>query len=135
MVKMKAIYTGEKHCEITHGPSGSVIATDAPKDNQGKGEAFSPTDLMGAALITCILTTLGILADRDGFDIKGAWGDVTKEMNPNPRRIASLPVYIHLPKLLNEVQRKKCENAAHTCPVHRSLHPDIKADIQIQFDL
>jgi putative redox protein len=135
MVKMKAIYTGDKHCETTHGPSGAVLATDAPKDNQGKGEAFSPTDLVGAALVTCILTTLGILADRDGFDIKGSWGDVTKEMNPNPRRIASLPVELHLPKALTDVQRKKSENAAHTCPVHRSLHPDIKAEIVFHYDL
>ncbi len=135
MVKMQAIYTGEKHCDVTHGPSGSQIATDAPKDNQGKGEAFSPTDLVGAALTTCILTTLGILADRDNFSITGATGSVTKEMTSNPRKIASLPVELHLPKTLTDVQRKKCEAAAHTCPVHRSLHPDVKADIQFVYDL
>jgi putative redox protein len=135
MVKMLATYIGEKRCEIVHGPSQTKITTDAPKDNQGKGEKFSPTDLVGAALASCILTTIGILADRDGFSIEGAWAGVVKEMNPNPRKIAALPVELHLPKNLTEAQKKKSENAAHTCPVHRSLHPDVKAEISIFFDL
>ncbi|MCB0348583.1 MAG: OsmC family protein [Bdellovibrionales bacterium] len=135
MVTMNAVYTGEKHCDISHGPSGSIISTDAPKDNQGKGEAFSPTDLVGAALATCILTTIGILADRDNFSIIGSTANVSKEMSAHPRKIASLPVELHLPKNLTDIQRKKCENAAHTCPVHRSLHPDVKADIHFFYDV
>lgn len=135
MVKMRAIYTGEKHCDIIHEPSQTTISTDAPKDNQGRGEAFSPTDLMGAALATCILTTIGILADRDNFSITGSIAHVTKEMALNPRKIASLPVDLHLPKTLTEIQRKKCENAAHTCPVHKSLHPDVQAEITFIYDM
>ena len=135
MVTMHSVYLGEKHCDTTHGPSGATLATDAPKDNQGRGEAFSPTDLVGAALATCILTTIGILSDRDGFSIVGATADVTKEMNPNPRRIAALPIKLRLPKTLSDVQRKKCENAAHTCPVHKSLHPDTKLEMTFTYDL
>src|SRR5262245_26719112 len=78
MIEMTALYTGEKHYELTHVPSGSHIETDAPKDNQGRGERFSPTDLMGAALASCILTTMAIMAERDGVDLKGSKARVVK---------------------------------------------------------
>ncbi|MCM2281046.1 MAG: OsmC family protein [Bdellovibrionaceae bacterium] len=126
---MHVRYTGDKHCELVHGPSGSVIETDAPKDNQGRGERFSPTDLMGAALASCILTTLAIVAERDGIVLQGAEARVTKEMHQNPRRVARLPVVVRMPGGISQPQRSKLEMIAHTCPVHRSLHPEIEAPI------
>lgn len=130
MVRMKVEYQGEKHCESTHEPSGSKISTDAPKDNQGKGELFSPTDLVGAALGSCILTVMAIVAERDGIVLKGATAEVQKEMIAQPyRRIAKLPVTIKMPAGVPHESRKKLENAAHTCPVHKSLHPDIESPI------
>ncbi len=131
MVGMQVVYKGEKHCELTHGPSGSVIETDAPKDNNGRGEKFSPTDLMGAALGSCVLTTMAIMAEKDSgtIDLRGARARVVKEMNPNPRRIARLPVEVEMPKGIKPEDRKRLEAAAHTCPVHRSLHPDVQAPI------
>jgi putative redox protein len=126
MVKMNVVYQGQKHCELIHEPSQSKIETDAPKDNQGKGERFSPTDLMGAALGSCILTTMAIVAERDGLSLEGAKADVEKEMVVKPRRIGSLKVNITLPNSLNDEQRKKLEEAALHCPVHASLHPDVQ---------
>lgn len=133
MVEMNGIYQGEKHCEVTHGPSGSQISTDAPKDNNGRGEAFSPTDLVGVALASCILTTIAIVAERDGqYDVKGSTFKVTKEMNPNPRKIARLSVHLQLPANIDADYRQKLIQIAHTCPVHRSLHPDV--ELPIHFD-
>ncbi len=135
MVKMNVLYQGEKHCELTHGPSQSKIETDAPKDNQGKGERFSPTDLMGAALGSCILTTMDIIAARDGLklDLKNATAEVEKVMANNPRRIESLRVKITLPAHLNEQHRAKLEEIARTCPVHRSLHPDVQIPMTFEY--
>lgn len=133
MVKITATYTGEKHCELTHESSGSHIETDAPRDNAGRGERFSPTDLVGAALLSCILTTMAIVAERDGVDMKSATGEVTKEMKNDPRAIATLAVKVTLPAEWDEVYRKKMERVAHTCPVHRSLHPDMNIPIQFMY--
>ncbi len=129
MVKMAGTYTGEKHCDLIHIPSNSKIETDAPKDNQGRGERFSPTDLVGAALGSCILTTMAIVAERDGVSLGGARFEVEKEMITQPRRIGSLKVKIMLPDKISEDYRKKLENAAHLCPVHKSLHPDIQVPL------
>ena len=129
MVRMSSVYQGQKHCALTHEPSQSVIETDAPKDNQGLGERFSPTDLVGAGLLSCILTTMALVAERDGLNIEKATGHVVKEMNQSPRRIKSLRVEVTLPASLTTPQRKKLENAAKQCPVHASLHPDIEAPI------
>lgn len=133
MVQMSITYDGEKHCTLQHGPSGSQISTDAPKDNHGKGEAFSPTDLVGAALGSCILTTMAIVAERDGIDFKTAQATVTKEMNPSPRRIASLKVQLILPKSLTDDQRRKMEATAKACPVHKSLHPDVQMPMEFSY--
>ena len=133
MVKMDVVYTGQLHCDLTHGPSGTKISTDAPKDNMGKGEAFSPTDLVGAALGSCILTTMAIVAERDGIQFASARATVEKEMNPNPRRIATLTVKLTLPKSLTPEQRKKMEHTAHACPVHKSLHPDIQMPMTFEY--
>ena len=128
---MNILYTGQLHCELTHEPSGSKIETDAPKDNAGKGEHFSPTDLVGAALASCVLTTIGIVAQRDGVSIEGASAIVVKEMITQPtRRIGSLSVQIKMPAALSDELRKKYETAAHHCPVHKSLHPDVKIPME-----
>lgn len=134
MVEMNVVYLGEKHCELTHGPSGSKIETDAPRDNQGRGERFSPTDLMGASLASCILTTMAIVAERDGIDLRGAKARVTKEMHANPRRVARLPVEVTMPKGLSEQDRKRLEAVAESCPVKLSLHPDIEAPIRFIYE-
>jgi putative redox protein len=133
MVEMHAKYVGEKHCEIVHLPSSSVIETDAPKDNNGRGERFSPTDMVGAALATCVLTTMAIMAERDGINMVGATARVTKTMNPNPRRIAKLPVTVEMPTGIAKEARAKLEAAANACPVHRSLHPELEAPIEINY--
>ena len=132
MAEMSGVYQGDLHCELSHGPSGAKISTDAPKDNMGRGEAFSPTDLVGAALGSCILTTMAIVAHRDGVQFAGASFKVSKEMTANPRKIGALPLHLKLPAKIPADYRKKLEQIAVTCPVHRSLHPDVK--IPIVFD-
>lgn len=134
-VEMNGIYMGDLHCDITHGPSGTKISTDAPKDNMGRGEAFSPTDLMGVALGACIITTMGIVARRDNVPFEGATFHVTKVMNDNPRKIAELTVNLKLPSATTPEYRKKLEHIAHTCPVHRSIHPDVKMPINFDWSL
>lgn len=130
MVKAIATYQGEKHCEVVHGPSQSHIETDAPVDNNGKGERFSPTDLMAAALSTCTLTVMSIVAERDGVNLKGATAEVEKHMVTNPRRIGKLLTKITFPPGIPKEYRRKLENTAHTCPVHESLREDIEAPIE-----
>jgi putative redox protein len=135
MVKMSAVYQGNLHCEATHGPSGSKIETDAPRDNEGFGERFSPTDLVGAALATCVLTTMGIMARRNGIPMEGAHAEAEKEMVAVPiRRIGALRVMVHLPNSLTPEQRRKLEGAGRHCPVHQSLHPDVVVDLQFIYD-
>ncbi len=130
MVSIQFEYQGDLHCKAVHGPSGTELQTDAPKDNQGRGESFSPTDLVATALGTCVLTTMGILARTLSLDITGATATVEKEMTTSPpRRIASLALEVHIPQALSADDKLKLERAAHTCPVHRSLHPDVKAPI------
>lgn len=135
MVKMTAVYEGEKHCEITHGPSNSTIGTDAPRDNNGKGELFSPTDLVGAATGSCMLTVMAITAEKDGVNIKGSRVTVEKEMHANPRRIAKLNVVLHLPQSVPHDYRKKLETIAHNCPVRLSLHPDMQIPVVFHYDI
>ncbi len=135
MVTMSAVYAGGLHCELTHGPSGSTLETDAPKDNMGRGERFSPTDLVGAALAACALTTMAIAAERDGVDLRGARAEVSKEMVADPlRRIGALPLTLTLPKSVPAEKRAKLENAARACPVHKSLNPALKAEISFVYE-
>lgn len=134
-VEIDIIYEGQLHCVATHGPSKAKLATDAPLDNHGKGESFSPTDLVAAALGTCVMTVMGIVADRHQLDLAGTRIHVTKEMIQQPiRRIGRLAVTITVPAAkasrLSEPDRSKLEVAAHHCPVHQSLHPDIDAPIE-----
>jgi uncharacterized OsmC-like protein len=131
MVPSTLIYQGGLHCELTHGPSKSKIETDAPVDNNGKGERFSPTDLVAAAFSSCVVTTMAMVAERHGINMVGATAEVEKHMNPNPRKIAKLPLIVRMPAGVPIDQRGKLQNAAEACPVHKSLHPDIEATIQI----
>ncbi|SRR5581483_2055494 len=133
MVKISIHYTGDLHCNATHGPSGTTLATDAPVDNQGKGESFSPTDLVATALGTCMATVMGIYARNHQLDLAGMWIEVTKEMTTTaPRRIARLATQIWMPAIPAE-RRLALEHTAHTCPVHKSLHPDIEAPVQFHW--
>ncbi len=130
MVTMHFAYEGDLHCRAIHGPSGTELATDAPKDNQGRGESFSPTDLVATALGTCMLTVMGIAARTLSLDVSGATATVAKEMTAAaPRRIACLAVRIHVPQRISVEDRLKLERAVHTCPVHKSLHPDVAMPI------
>jgi len=129
MVEMQISYDGKLRCTATHGPSGTSITTDAPKDNMGQGASFSPTDLVGTALGTCMLTIMGIVARRNGIRMEGATVKVEKHMSQNPRRIGRLPVEITVPGKLTAAERQKLEAAARGCPVHASLHPDIESPI------
>ncbi len=131
MVTIQAEYQGDLHCKAVHDPSRAELNTDAPVDNQGRGESFSPTDLVATALGTCMLTVMGILARTLQIDIAGATATVEKEMSStSPRRIQRLQVRIRVPHALSSENKQKLERAAHTCPVHKSLHPDIQAPIE-----
>jgi uncharacterized OsmC-like protein len=131
MVEVTARYEGDLRCAATHGPSKTTIFTDAPVDNHGKGERFSPTDLVAAALPACIMTIIGIVAERHGLDVRGMRASVRKEMSPAPpRRIARLPVRVEIPLPADHPQRQMLENAAHTCPVHKSLAAEIESPIE-----
>ncbi len=131
-VEIDVVYQGDLHCEARHGPSGATLLTDAPTDNGGKGEAFSPTDLCATSLGSCVVTTMGLLANRIGVDIAGTKVHVVKEMVADPvRRIGALLVTVTFPpgKSYSPEDRKRLEGAAWSCPVKRSLHPDLKAPI------
>ncbi len=129
-VEIKGKYEGDLRVKLTHGPSGSVIETDAPTDNQGKGERFSPTDLVVTALGSCMMTIMGIVAKRDGIKLEGTNFRAEKHMLDNPRRIGKIVLEIYMSSGLTDEQKKKLERAAHTCPVHQSLHPDIEQNIK-----
>ncbi|HZZ41657.1 MAG TPA: OsmC family protein [Tepidisphaeraceae bacterium] len=134
MVEMKIVYQGGLRCEATHGPSGNKVITDAPVDNHGKGESFSPTDLVGTALGACMMTIMGIVSERHGIDLKGTTVTVQKEMVQQPvRRIGKLTVEIAVPGEVGEEDRKRLEQAAYTCPVHKSLHPDVATPITFKW--
>lgn len=132
-VPIDITYTGNLHCEAVHGPSKTRLFTDAPVDNGGKGESFSPTDLVATALGACMVTIMGIVAKRDNLAIEGTEVHVEKEMVQQPeRRIGTLRVKITVKggKDLDQAHRDKLERAAHTCPIHKSLHPDIQTPIE-----
>ncbi|MGD0464465.1 MAG: OsmC family protein [Tepidisphaeraceae bacterium] len=130
MVEIQIVYEGKLRCSATHVDSGAKLMTDAPKDNMGKGESFSPTDLVATALGSCLITIMGIAAQRMEIDLSGTRVVVVKEMVTAPvRRIGRLATTIHVPLKLTAEQRQKLENAAMTCPVHRSLHPDVQTPV------
>jgi putative redox protein len=132
MVKIDVTYEGELHCSAVHGPSGRTLETDAPVDNHGRGESFSPTDLVATALGTCMATIMGIVADRNGWNIAGTSMHITKEMTAEgPRRIRRLGVVVDSPATLDGEARRTLEEAAHTCPVRLSILPAI--DVPVEF--
>lgn len=134
MVEMKLVYEGGLHTTAEHGPSRAVIETDAPLDNQGKGEAFSPTDLLAAALASCMLTTMAIVADREGWRIEGAKARIEKHMELQPkRRVGRLVVELDLPAGLPAEARTRLESTARGCPVAESIHPDTRVDLTLRF--
>jgi len=125
-------YLGELRTEAVHLASGQVITTDAPKDNHGKGEAFSPTDIVSTALASCMISIMGIVALKEGITgVVGTTAEVTKVMVADPRRIGEVHITITFPKNnFSEKEKKMYEHAALTCPVAKSLHPDIKQEIR-----
>jgi uncharacterized OsmC-like protein len=134
MVEIRVAYSGNKKCELHH-PEGAVLRTDAPKDIGGDASAFSPTDLVGAGLASCILTTIAMYAERNGLSVAGATARVEKHMStpPAPRRIARLPVRVTLPASIPAEWREKLEKVGHACPVHASLHPEVDAPILYEY--
>jgi uncharacterized OsmC-like protein len=133
MVKVTIDYQGGLHCRAEHGPSGATVETDAPVDNQGKGESFSPTDLVGVAMGSCMATIMGIYARNKGIPLEGLRVEVQKEMTQSaPRKIARLTTDIWFPKGLEK--NPALEHAALTCPVHQSLHPDVEKPVNFHWE-
>lgn len=129
MATIKTNYHGNLRTSAMHLGSGNEIITDAPLDNQGRGEAFSPTDLLAASLGSCMLTIMGIAARTHGFSIEGTSMDITKIMHPKPRRVAEVIVEFHMSIPYTEKQMEILDLAARTCPVALSLHPELKQTI------
>lgn len=130
MTNITCTYTGDLHCEAIHSGSGATLSTDAPLDNEGKGEAFSPTDLLATSLGTCMLTIMGITARSRGWSLEGASASVDKVMSTDgPRRIETLRVTLQLPEQLDDDQRALLQRVAEQCPVKRSIVPLINAEI------
>lgn len=132
-VEINILYEGNLRCQAAHGPSRQTLVTDAPTDNGGKGEAFSPTDLVATALGSCLVTIMGLVAQRQNWDLTGTQVRVIKEMTANPvRRIGALKVTVTMPpgRRLLPADQAKLEQAAWACPVKQSLHPDVQVEIQ-----
>ena len=133
-VEIAITYNGQLRCTATHAPSQVRLVTDAPLDNMGRGESFSPTDLVATALGACIITTMAIVAQREGVELAGATVKVTKEIVVKPtRRIGKLTTHISIPTRVTAEQKQKLENAAHACPVHKSMHPDVMLPITFEW--
>jgi len=131
----KVTYNGELRTECIHLQSNDSFVTDAPVDNNGLGQAFSPTDTVATGLASCMLTMMGIKANGLDVDLKGTSASVTKHMAASPRRISKIEVEVHLPKEISDKNRKILVHTANTCPVHYSLHPDIEKVITYNWDL
>jgi uncharacterized OsmC-like protein len=135
MVNINIHYEGELHCLAIHDPSGSVIATDAPVDNNGRGQAFSPTDLVATALGACMATVMGIAAQRKNIPLEGMKITVRKHMSTGtPRRIARLELDLQVPLPPNHPERAFLEATGRACPVHHSIHPDIEVVMDWQWN-
>lgn len=135
MATAHTLYMGELRTEATHLLSGSKLITDAPPDNQGKGEFFSPTDLVATALGSCMVTIMGIAARTHGFNIDGTTMEITKVMtSEGPRRIAEIIIKLNFPRDYSDHDKKIIETITRTCPVALSLHPDLKQTIGISYN-
>lgn len=135
MTKMKTVYLGNLRTEIEHTQSGNKLTTDAPLDNNGKGEFFSPTDIFASSLGSCMLTIMGISANSYGFNIDGTTLEIEKIMAANPRRVAEIKIDFNFPKGVKYTDKEKrlIESAARTCPVANSLHPDIIKTVKFNY--
>jgi putative redox protein len=130
MVSISIDYEGDLRCTLQHGPSANTVQTDAPVDNNGKGESFSPTDLCASALGSCIATIIGMQMQALGVDLKGMRIEVRKEMSKKlPRRISRLETEVWLPIAVSEAHKEKIQKAASNCPVHHSLHAEIEKPV------
>ena len=130
MSEANIVYQNNLRTETEHIASGEKIITDAPVDNNGKGEAFSPTDLVATALGSCMITIMAISANKYDIDMSGTNASVKKIMGSDPRRISEISIDINMNKNIEEKDRKRLERSALTCPVHRSLHPDLEKKIR-----
>ena len=130
MSRANIVYQNNLRTEAEHIASGEKIITDAPVDNNGKGEAFSPTDLVAAALGSCMITIMAISANKYDIDVTGTNASVKKIMGSDPRRISKISIDINMNKNIEEKDRKRLERAALACPVHKSLHPDLEKKIR-----
>jgi putative redox protein len=134
MVPQSTVYLGELRCRAKHGPSGVELVTDAPTDNQGRGESFSPTDLLVTALVTCEVTTMGIAARQDGVVLDGTKVYAEKHMSADPpRRVVRIMVKMDFPAGIPKDYRERLERVAWACPVARSLHPDVSLDVAFSY--
>jgi len=134
MVEMKLVYEGGLHTRAEHGPSAAQLETDAPLDNRGKGESFSPTDLLATSLASCMLTTMAIAAEREGWRIDGARARVLKHMDLDPRRrVGRLVIELEMPSGVPKQARETLEGSARGCPVAASLHPDTLVDLSVSW--
>lgn len=134
MATIETTYIGGLRTEATHVQSGTQILSDAPLDNQGKGEAFSPTDLLSASLASCMLTIMGITARNQNINIDNAQASVTKIMAADPRRVSEIVIDFKFPDQYTEKEQKILERAALTCPVYYSLHPDLKKTVNFGWE-
>lgn len=135
MVNIEITYEGSLHCRLKHEPSGTEIFTDAPKDNMGRGEAFSPTDLVAAGVASCMVTTIAIYASRHNIPLEGMTARVSKEMASDPRRIGRLSVTLQLPASIPLEKREVLERAALTCPAHRSLNESVETPVHFEYSV
>lgn len=127
-------YLGGLRTKLTHLQSGQVVVTDAPTDNNGKGEAFSPTDLMSTSLCACMITIMGVAAQTHNFSIDGTKAEITKIMSANPRKVSEIQIEITFPQNnYSDKEKKIIEHIANTCPVALSLHPDLKQSVKLIF--
>lgn len=134
MVEIKLTYEGDLHCSAIHQPSGNILVTDAPLDNNGRGQAFSPTDLVATALGSCMATVIGIVAKRKELPVEGMTVTVRKFMSEDlPRRIKRLELDLDIPLSSSHPDRKLLEGAANGCPVHHSIHPEIEVVMNWQW--
>lgn len=134
MVQIEVRYEGGLHCSAVHGPSGATLTTDAPVDNHGRGESFSPTDLLATSFATCVLSSMGIVAARHEWDMSGASATVVKSMVADPaRRVGKLTLTVRVPRVTDARAKAALERAAATCPVHESLSSSVERPVVFEW--
>jgi len=134
MVRIDVVYEGDLHTSSCHLPSGARVATDAPVDNQGRGESYSPTDLLASAMGSCMMTIMGIAARQHRWALEGMSVEIEKHMQEDPRRVSRLVLRFEMPTGLPEKAHSVLQNAARTCPVAKSIHPDIGLDVSFNWN-